>query len=537
MGSVYLVGAGPGDPKLLTLRAAELLAAADFVVYDALVHPAILEHAPERAERQFVGKRGGETSVSQETITSLLVELAGRYEVVVRLKGGDPFVFGRGGEEAEALALAGVRFEVVPGVTAGIAAPAYAGIPVTHRGLASCVTFVTGHEDPTKESSDLDWAHLARVGGTIVFYMGVRRMEENLGRLVAAGRSPDTPAALVEWGTYPRQRTLTATIGTLVGEAERAGVGAPALVIVGDVVTMRERLRWFESRPLFGRRILVTRARAQASGFAAQLEALGAEVIQFPTIRITGPADAEPLRAAVKQVDGYDWVVFTSVNGVERFWREMRSSGRDARSLAGVHLCAIGPATAAALELEGVRADLVPAQFISEAVADALADEVDLTGARILLPRAEVSREALPALLRERGATVDEVAAYRTVPDSREAAELRIQRGPEPAQPGVVGRALAQVGGHRVAIAPHDQLGAVRQRPVEVVQHSPDRARGRADQGAATSRCRRSREQRRVQAFGWKLSQGSCDESPGKPRCRPTMRLRSRSLPGPPAAS
>lgn len=425
MGKVYLIGAGPGDPKLLTLRGAELLAAAEFVVYDALVHPAILEHAPASAERQFVGKRGGETSVSQETITSLLVELAGRYEVVVRLKGGDPFVFGRGGEEAEALARAGIPFEVVPGVTAGVAGPAYAGIPVTHRGLAASVTFVTGHEDPTKEQSDVDWVHLAGVGGTIVFYMGVRRMEENLGKLIAAGRSAETPAAVVEWGTYPRQRTLIGTVGTIAREAERAGIGAPALVVIGDVVTLRERLGWFEARPLFGKRILVTRARAQASGFAARLEGLGAEVIQFPTIRITGPSDSEPLRASVRAVDGYDWIVFTSVNGVERFWKEMRASGRDARSLAGVHLCAIGPATAAALEMEGLRADLVPAQFISEAVAEALAAETELAGLRVLLPRAEVAREALPVLLRERGATVDEVAAYRTLPDAHEAAQLR----------------------------------------------------------------------------------------------------------------
>jgi uroporphyrinogen III methyltransferase / synthase len=425
MGRVYLIGAGPGDPKLITLRGAELLAGAQCVVYDALVHPAILEHAPAAAQRHFVGKRGGEASASQDSITALLVELAGKHDMIVRLKGGDPFVFGRGGEEAEALAAAGVPFEVVPGVTAGVAGPAYAGIPVTHRGLAASVTFVTGHEDPTKERSDLDWSHLAGVGGTLVFYMGVRKLAENLARLIEGGRSPDTPAAIVEWGTYPRQRTVTATLGTIAAEAERAGIGAPALVVIGEVVTLRDRLGWFESRPLFGKTILVTRARAQASGFAAQLEALGAEVVQFPTIRITDPTDPEPLRAAVKQVDGYDWIIFTSVNGVERFWKEMRAAGRDARSLAGVHLCAIGPATGAALEMEGIRADVVPTQFVSEAVVEALAAEVELSGTRVLLPRAEVAREALPVLLRARGATVDEVAAYRTDPDARESAQLR----------------------------------------------------------------------------------------------------------------
>jgi uroporphyrinogen III methyltransferase/synthase len=425
MGRVYLIGAGPGDPKLLTLRGAELLAAAGVVVYDALVHPAVLEHAPEGAQRYFVGKRGGEASATQESITNLVVELAGKHEVVVRLKGGDPFVFGRGGEEAEALVAAGIPFEVVPGVTAGVAGPAYAGIPVTHRGLAASVTFVTGHEDPAKERSDVDWTQLASVGGTVVFYMGVRRMADNLARLVERGRSPHTPAAVIEWATYPRQRTITATLGTIAEEAERAGVWPPALVVVGEVVGLRDRLSWFETRPLFGKRVLVTRARPQASDFAAQLEAFGAEVVQFPTIRITEPTDPEPLRAAVKRVEGYDWIVFTSVNGAERFWREMRAAGRDARSLAGVHLCAIGPATAAALEMEGVRADLVPDRFVAEAVVEALAAEVELKGARVLLPRAEVAREVLPALLRRHGATVDDVAAYRTDPDTRESAQLR----------------------------------------------------------------------------------------------------------------
>jgi uroporphyrinogen III methyltransferase/synthase len=425
MGRVYLVGAGPGDPKLLTLRAAELLQAADFVVYDALVHSAIMERVPETVPREFVGKRGGETSASQEEITSLLVELAGRHEVVVRLKGGDPFVFGRGGEEAEALALAGIVFEVVPGVTAGVAGPAYAGIPVTHRGVSSSVTFVTGHEDPSKDRSDLDWGMLARGTGTLVFYMGVRRMEENLARLVAAGRPADTPAAIIEWGTYPRQRTLVGTAGTLAEVARAAGVGAPALVVVGEVVELRDRLAWFESRPLFGKRVVVTRARAQASLFAARLEEMGAEVVQFPAIRIIDPTDPLPLRAAVRDADHFDWIVFTSVNAVHRFWAELRAGGRDTRALAGVSLCAIGPATAAAVELEGARADLVPAEFVSEAVVEALAAEGELAGIKVLLPRAEVAREALPKMLRERGAVVEEVAAYRTVPDAHQAEELR----------------------------------------------------------------------------------------------------------------
>lgn len=425
MGRVYLVGAGPGDPRLLTIRGAELLAIADFVVYDALVHPAILGRAPETAGREYVGKRGGESSRSQESITALLVELAGRHDVVVRLKGGDPFVFGRGGEEAEALAAAGVSFEVVPGVTAGVAGPAYAGIPVTYRGVSANVTFVTGHEDPAKDGGGLDWARIARAGGTLVLYMGVRRMQENLERLVAAGRPADTPAAVIEWATYPRQRTVTGTLANLAASARAAAIESPALVIVGEVVSLRDRLAWFESRPLHGKRILVTRSRGQASRFAGELEALGAEVMEFPTIRIAPAADVEPLRAAIRAVGEFDWIVFTSVNAVEHFWLELQACGRDARALSGVSLCAIGPATAAALELHGVHADLVPTESVSEAVADALSTQVDLSGSRVLLPRAEIAREALPRLLGDRGAIVSDVAAYRTLPETRNAQEIR----------------------------------------------------------------------------------------------------------------
>lgn len=423
-GTVYLVGAGPGDPGLLTVRAAELLASADAVVYDALVHPAIVELAAEGAERRYVGKRGGEPSARQGAISELLVELAGRHERIVRLKGGDPFVFGRGGEEAEVLGAAGVRFEVVPGVTAGVAGPAYAGIPVTHRGLSSSLTLVTGHEDPTKPESDLDWAHLARAG-TLVFYMGVRRMEENLRRLVEAGCPPERPAAVIERGTYPGQRTLVGTVSTLAEAARDAEIGAPALVVVGEVVTLRDSLGWFEGRPLFGRRVVVTRARAQASSFAAELEALGAEVLQFPTIRIEPPLDPEPLRRSVREVNGFDWVVFTSVNGVEYFWAELVAGGADARALAGVSLCAIGPATADALRARGLQPDLIPDEYLAEAIAAALIERGPLEGRRVLLPRADIAREALPRLLREQGAEVVVVDAYRTTSDASAADELR----------------------------------------------------------------------------------------------------------------
>ncbi|HEX2093115.1 MAG TPA: uroporphyrinogen-III C-methyltransferase [Longimicrobiaceae bacterium] len=425
VGTVYLVGAGPGDPGLLTVRAVELLTRADVVVYDALVNPAILERVPADADRIYVGKRAGEHSRTQEEINRLLVDLARAHSVVVRLKGGDPYVFGRGGEEALALVEAGIPFEVVPGITAGIAAAGYAGIPVTHRGITSSVTFATGHEDPEKPDSDLHWGQLARGAGTLVLYMGVSRMEANFEHLLAAGKSADTPAAAIEWGTYPRQRVVTGTLRTLPGRVAEEGIGAPSIVVVGGVVGLRERLAWFESRPLFGRRIVVTRARAQASDFAAALEALGAEVIQFPTIRIVDPADPAPLLRAASEADRFDWIIFTSVNGVSRFWSALRRAGRDTRSLAGVSLCAIGPATGAAIEMEGAHPDLVPDRFVAESVVEALVQEVDLRGTRILLPRAEEARSVLPEALRERGVEVVEIVAYRTVPDGAESEVLR----------------------------------------------------------------------------------------------------------------
>lgn len=424
-GTVYLVGAGPGDPGLLTLRAAELIASADALVYDALVSDAIVARFPAEAARIYVGKRGGAHTRTQDEINALLVETARTHRRVVRLKGGDPFVFGRGGEEALVLADAGVPFEVVPGVTAGVAAAAYAGIPTTQRGMAVAVTFATGHEDPTKPEANLDWDALAKGGGTLVFYMGVGKMAENFARLLAAGAPPQTPAAVVEWGTHARQRTVTGTLETLPSLAKEAAIGAPALVVVGEVVTLRDRLRWFDARPLSGRRVLVTRARAQASDLAVLLEALGAEVVQFPVIRIDDPADPAALRAAAARAGEFDWLVLTSVNGVDRFFAALAAEGRDARALGGVRVCALGPATAGALARHGVRADLVPDEFIAEGVIDALTAAGPLEGVRILLPRAEVARAVLPETLRARGAEVTEVAAYRTVPDGAGAERVR----------------------------------------------------------------------------------------------------------------
>jgi uroporphyrinogen III methyltransferase / synthase len=424
-GTVYLVGAGPGDPDLLTLRAADLLRRADAVVYDALVHPAVVERCPADTRRIYVGDQGGEDSAPQEEVGRMLRDLAESHGVVVRLKGGDPFIFGRGGEEALALVEAGVPFEIVPGVTAGTAAAAYAGIPVTHGGLASSVTLVTGQEEAVRELSDVDWEALACRGGTVLFYMGVSQLEHNLARLVDAGRSSDTPAAVVQWGTFPRQRTITGTLATLAARAREAGIGAPAVVIVGEVVALRDQLRWFERRPLFGRRVVVTRARAQAAELVSRLAALGAEVVPFPTIRIVPPEDRGPLLRAAGAIDGYDWLVLTSVNAVANFWGALREMGRDTRSLAGVSICAIGPATAAAIEMEGARADLVPPEYHSDSVARAMTGEVDLTGARVLLPQAEAARPIIARSMVEAGAEVDAIIAYRTVPDLAEVERVR----------------------------------------------------------------------------------------------------------------
>lgn len=425
-GTVYLVGAGPGDPELLTVRAAELIRAAGAVFYDALVSDDVLALISPEAERVFVGKRGGRLAISQEQINPRLVAAAARHRVVVRLKGGDPFVFGRGGEEALALTAAEVPWEVVPGITAGVAAPAYARIPVTHRGVASSVTLLTGHEDPTKVSTDLDWEQLGGGTGTLVFYMGLGRMAENFARLIDAGRDPETPAAVIENGTLPDQRTVTGTLRSLPGLAAAATVAAPALVVVGEVVGLRQALTPHRDRPLAGRRIVVTRARAQASALSGALRGLGAEVVEFPTIRIEDPADGAPLLRAARNASSYDWIVFTSVNGVERFWGALRSTGGDARAFARARICAIGPATEAKLKEHGLVADIVPESYVAEAVVAALGAE-GIAGKRVLLPRATTARDVLPRGLRELGATVDEVAAYRTVPDGSGGADLRVQ--------------------------------------------------------------------------------------------------------------
>ncbi len=417
---MYLVGAGPGDPGLLTVRGRELLAMCDTIVYDALVNPVLVDDSwigrTSEAEKIFVGKRGGAPSMEQDAITALLLELARAGKRVVRLKGGDPMVFGRGGEEAIALADAGLEFEVVPGITAGVAAPAYAGIPVTHRGVSTSVTFITGHEDPGKDKDQTDWAALARAGGTLVLYMGVSRLTKIASALIDGGRSPHTPAAIIEWGTYPRQRTVTATLATLAERAAREKVIAPSIAIVGDVVKLRDEMSWFDRRPLFGRTIVVTRAREQASQLRTALEIAGATVIEAPAIRIE-PLDQAPLRRALGEIATYGWLVVTSRNTVDLLWAALRELGLDARALAAAKLCAVGPATAAALLARGLAVDVIPDRYVAEGVIEKLRERRDVRNTRVLFARAAGARELLPAALRDMGATVTEVEIYRAVPD------------------------------------------------------------------------------------------------------------------------
>jgi uroporphyrinogen III methyltransferase / synthase len=407
-GRVYLVGAGPGDPGLLTARALELIASADTILYDRLIPVTALDGARPEAELVYVGKEGRGPSMPQEEIDRLLVAHGSAGKRVVRLKGGDPFVFGRGGEEALVLRAAGIPFEVVPGVTSGVAAPAYGGIPVTHRDRASAVALVTGHEDPAKPESAIDWPALAAFPGTLVFYMGVKQLPRIAEQLIAGGRPADEPAAVVERGTLPGQRTIVATLATIAERAAAEGIRPPSITLVGPVAGLREEgLRWLEERPLHGRTVAVTRARAQASGLAARLRELGAQVLETPAIRI------EPLDADVAlDPDGYDLVCLTSPNGVRCLFERLAAGGRDARALAGATVAAIGPGTARALRAHGVIADVVPERFVAEALVEALAQT---PVRRALVARARVARDVLPDALRARGAEVDVVDLYETV--------------------------------------------------------------------------------------------------------------------------
>ena len=413
-GIVHLVGAGPGDPGLMSARALELVADADAILYDRLVPPGALDGARAGCDLRYVGKRPGDAAMSQEDINSLLVRLGSAGKRVVRLKGGDPFVFGRGGEEAEALAAAAVPFEVVPGVTAGVAAPAYAGIPVTHRDAASAVAFVTGHEDPEKGESALDWPALARFPGTLVLYMGIKNLATIAERLIEHGRPADEPAAVVGRGTLPDQRTVGGTLADIAARVKEAELGPPAITVIGPVAGLRETIGWRELRPLHGRRVAVTRARAQASGLASRLRALGAEVVEAPAIRIAArPLEGE-LAAAIAAIGEYALVCLTSPNGASLLFEALAATGRDARALAGATVAAIGPGTAAELARHGIAADVVPARSVAEALVEALED-VPVEGRRVLVARAAKARDVLPEALAARGADVEVAALYDTV--------------------------------------------------------------------------------------------------------------------------
>ncbi|WP_456430986.1 uroporphyrinogen-III C-methyltransferase [Thermosulfuriphilus sp.] len=412
-GKVYLVGAGPGDPGLITVKAKEAIEAADCIIYDYLANEVFLAYARPEAEIIYVGKKGGDHTLSQEEINRLLVKKALEGKVVCRLKGGDPFVFGRGGEEAEEVVAAGIPFEVIPGVTSAVAVPAYAGIPLTHREHTSAVAFVTGHEDPTKESSAIDWDALARVG-TLVFFMGVKNLPHIARSLIAAGKSPQTPVAVIRWGTLPRQKTVVGSLENIAEEVRRAGLKAPAIIVVGEVVFLRQKLAWFEGRPLFGLRVLVTRTREQASDLSAKLYDLGAEPVEFPTIKTVAPDDFRPLDQAISEIETFSWIIFTSVNGVRFFFDRLFALGHDVRVLKGVRIAAIGEKTAEGLRAYGLFADLVPRQYRAEGLIEALGQE-SLSGARILIPRALEAREILPEKLREQGAEVVVAPAYKTI--------------------------------------------------------------------------------------------------------------------------
>jgi uroporphyrinogen III methyltransferase / synthase len=432
MSKVYLVGAGPGDPGLITVKGRECIAAADVVVYDYLAPPALLQHARPGAELIYVGKKGGDHTLPQDEINRLLVAKAAGDTIVTRLKGGDPFVFGRGGEEAEVLVDAGIPFEIVPGVTSAVAAPAYAGIPLSHRRLTSTIAFVTGHEEPGKESSGIDWSALATGIGTLVFFMGVKNLPTIVSELVARGRAPETPVALVRWGTTPEQATVSGTLADIVARVRAAGLKAPAIIVVGEVVGLRERLRWFEDRPLFGKRIVVTRSREQASDLVRALYGLGADCLECPTIRVAPPDDPGPLDRAIDRLQDYDWIAFTSVNGVAGFFERLFARNRDVRALGHLRTAAIGPVTAERLKSFGLRSDLVPATFQAEAVVEAFGRE-PIRGRSVLLPRAQEARAVLPEQLSAMGATVHDVAVYKTVPADLDAGALAERIAERPA--------------------------------------------------------------------------------------------------------
>ena len=422
-GKVYLIGAGPGDPGLLTIKGKEYLSQADVIVYDRLADPQILSYAKPGTELIYVGKSSNRHTLKQPEINALLVELAGAGKIVARLKGGDSFVFGRGGEEALELRKASLPFEFVPGITSAIAVPEYAGIPVTHRHIATSFAVITGHEDTAKGPSTINWKGLATSVDTLVFLMGVENLEHITAELIAHGRTASTPAALIRWGTHPEQQTLVTTLGRAYADVQAAHLQPPAIFIVGEVVKLRTELSWFENKPLFGRTIVVTRARKQASQLTLLLTQAGAKVIEVPAIKLAPPGDSTLIDKALQNLAAYEWLIFTSSNGVDAFFEKLESRHLDARALAGCKIAVIGCGTAAALKNYGLRADVVPATFKAEDLAAALQNHIK-PGTKVLLPRAAIARNVLPDTLQSWGADVTVVPVYQTLEDDSCKGEL-----------------------------------------------------------------------------------------------------------------
>ncbi len=423
-GIVHLIGAGPGDPELLTLKGKKYLALAEVIVYDYLVNPELLKFAREGAAIIYVGKKRGHKEMPQREINRLITKKALEGKIVARLKGGDPFIFGRGGEEAVELARHGIRFDVIPGVSSPIGATSYAGIPLTHRDYSSSFAVVTGHEDPKKLKTSLPWEALAKIG-TVVFLMGVERLEQNLKKLIETGKSPDTPVAIITWGTLPNQSTLTGTLGNILKLSKEKKISSPSIIVIGDVVNLRNKINWFETKPLFGKTVLVTRARNQAKIFAELLEEEGAQVIEFPTIDVAPLRTSTRIDKAIENLDLYNWLIFTSVNGVTFFFQRLREMQRDVRDLKGIRIAAIGEKTKNEINKMGIKVDLIPEEFRAEGLIK-LFEKINVNGSRVLIPRAKIARKILPVKLRKMGARVDVLPVYETkMPEKLEIDKLR----------------------------------------------------------------------------------------------------------------
>lgn len=413
LGKVILIGAGPGDPGLLTLKGKRWIEQADVLIYDYLASERFLDYVRADTEKIFVGKKREKHTLSQQQINELIIKKAKEGKLVVRLKGGDPFIFGRGGEEAEELVKEEIPFEIVPGVTTAISVPAYAGIPLTHRNCTSTVAFITGHEDPTKGHSSIAWDKITTGIGTLVFYMGITNLENIVSNLLAHGKKKNTPTGIIRWGSTYKQETVIGTLGNIVELAKKRKINPPSLIVVGDVVKLNDKLNWFESKPLFKKQILVTRASDQAGNFFDLLESQGAKPIPFPTIKIVPPNSWGPIDKEINSIEKYNWLIFTSANGVKYFLERLKENQKDIRDLKGIRICTIGPKTADVLKKLGIRIDFMPSEFKAESIIEGIGDGIK--GKKILIPRASIAREILPQELAKMGAIVKVVDAYKTI--------------------------------------------------------------------------------------------------------------------------